>query len=55
MTNKATVRHRFAAVFAGAALVLTVAAVDARNFTPASQTLVAEDDPDFLVLNPEGE
>ena len=55
MTNKATVRHRFAAVFAGAALVLTVFAVDARNFTPASQTLVAEDDPDFLVLNPEGE
>ena len=55
MTNKPTLGRRFAAAFAVAALLLTVAPVNAWNFALPSQTLAAEDDPDFLVLNPEGE
>ena len=54
MTNKPTLGRRFAAAFAVAALLLTIAPVNAWNFAP-SQTLAAEDEPDFLVLNPAGE
>jgi hypothetical protein len=55
MTNKPMLHHRFAAAFALAALLLTVAAVDARNFAPTGQTVAAEEEPDFLVLDPKGE
>lgn len=55
MTNKQTTPYRFAAAVAVAALLFNVATVDARNDAPASQILPAESDPDFLVLNPEGE
>ena len=54
MTNKQTTL-RFATAAAVAALLFNVATGYARNDAPTSQTFVAESDPDFLVLNPEGE
>ena len=50
MRKKQAARHRFTAAFALAALVLAFAVSDVR----ATETLV-DADPDFLVLNPEGE
>ena len=54
MTNKQTTL-RFATAVAVAVLLFNMATGHARNDAPTSQTLVAESDPDFLVLNPEGE
>ena len=50
MRKKQAARQRFTAAFALAALVLAFAVSDVR----ATETLV-DADPDFLVLNPEGE
>ena len=50
MRKEQAVRQRFTAAFALAALVLAFAVSDVR----ATETLV-DADPDFLVLNPEGE
>jgi hypothetical protein len=56
MTNKKTTGHRFAAAFATLALLLTVVTVHAGQIQPAQQQqTLAEDDSDFLVLNPEHE
>ena len=55
MKKTQAARQRLAAVFGLAALVLTVAVVDARKFPPANEQLAVTDDPDFLTLNPEGE
>ena len=50
MRKKQAARQRFTAAFALAALVLAIAVSDARaDETPC------DTDPDFLVLNPEGE
>jgi hypothetical protein len=46
---------KIAAVLGLMMLVLTVAVVDARQYTPTSEQLVAADDPDFLTLDPKGE
>ena len=51
MRKKHAARQRFTAAFALAALVLAIALSNAR----ANETLFDPADPDFLVLNPEGE
>ena len=51
MRKKQAARQRFTAAFALAALVLAIAVSDVR----ANETLSDTVDPDFLVLNPEGE
>jgi hypothetical protein len=55
MANKKTTGHRFAAAFTLLAVLLTVAPVHAGNVAPAQQQTIADDDSDFLVLNPEHE
>ena len=51
MRKKQAARQRSTAAFALAALVLAIAVSD----VGATETLVDTVDPDFLVLNPEGE
>jgi hypothetical protein len=55
MTNKKTTGHRFVAAFALLTLLLTVVAVQAGYVAPAQHQTIADDDSDFLVLNPERE
>jgi hypothetical protein len=55
MTNKKTTGHRFAAAFTVLAVLLSAVTVHAGNVAPAQQQTLAEDDSDFLVLNPEHE
>ena len=51
MRKKQAARQGFTAAFALAALVLAITVGDAR----ANETFLDTEDPDFLVLNPEGE
>jgi hypothetical protein len=55
MTNKKTTGHRFVAAFALLTLLLTVVAVQAGYVAPAQHQTIADDESDFLVLNPERE
>jgi hypothetical protein len=54
MKNQRAARQRFAAVLGLSMLVLTVAVVDARKYLPVNEP-IANDDADFLTLNPEAE
>ena len=55
MQKKQAARQRFTAGLALAALVLTIAVIDAPDSVVTNEALADTRDADFLVLDPEGE